>query len=491
MIRANHSVIMRAVVALLYMLVAAGRLHSQEGKSVLRGRVEGTVWDSTRAQPLVGSVVQLVNASDRSSSRSATTDERGRFRFDSLLPGGWIIGALHQRLDSLAIAQITQSVTVKSRGTTKVRLVVPSGGTLSQQVCRASPLDSTGYLFGTLRRADGDRRPTTGTVRVEWLELLISAESVTRQAASQAGQAAADGTYLVCGVPASAITRVQAWSGPDSTGAFDIEFPKSGIVNFDLSIGRTRYVREQFDSTVSSSDTSAFLWLRRGSGRVAGILLDPLGRPLPNAIVGVAGTGRSARTNDAGRFELVELPSGTQLFEARALGFEPLRTPVNIIDADTTTVSYALSRLVMLDTVKVRAIRAAAMGRDMVAFENRRRLGNGKFFGPDELNAIDPIRFSDLVWRVPGVRVVPVMGGDRILMRGFGLTAYCSPDIWLDGMRLANDGSMDSFISPQWLRAVEVYARSEMAPAQYTGMSGCGVILLWSGSREIPGAVKK
>ena len=175
MIRANHSVIMRAVVALLCMVVAAGRLHSQEGKPVLRGRVEGTVWDSTRAQPLVGSVVQLINASDRSSSRSATTDERGRFRFDSLLPGGWIIGALHQRLDSLAIAQITQPVTVKSRGTTKVRLVVPSGGTLSQQVCRASPLDSTGYLFGTLRRADGDRRPTTGTVRVEWLELLISA----------------------------------------------------------------------------------------------------------------------------------------------------------------------------------------------------------------------------------------------------------------------------------------------------------------------------
>ncbi|WP_353267184.1 hypothetical protein, partial [Gemmatimonas sp.] len=92
---------------------------------------------------------------------------------------------------------------------------------------------------------------------------------------------------------------------------------------------------------------------------------------------------------------------------------------------------------------------------------------------------------------VPGVRVVPVMGGDRILMRGFGLTAYCSPDIWLDGMRLANDGSMDSFISPQWLRAVEVYPRSELAPAQYTGMSGCGVILLWSGSREIPGSVKK
>ncbi|WP_353265773.1 carboxypeptidase-like regulatory domain-containing protein, partial [Gemmatimonas sp.] len=71
------------------------------------------------------------------------------------------------------------------------------------------------------------------------------------------------------------------------------------------------------------------------AGRVAGILSDPLGRPLPNAIVGVAGTGRSARTNDAGRFELVELPSGTQLFEARALGFEPFRTPVNIIDADT------------------------------------------------------------------------------------------------------------------------------------------------------------
>ncbi len=90
MIRANHSVIMRAVVALLYMVVAAGRLHSQAGKPVPRGRVEGTVWDSTRAQPLVRSVVQLINTSDRSSSRSATTDKRRRFRFDSLVPGGWL-----------------------------------------------------------------------------------------------------------------------------------------------------------------------------------------------------------------------------------------------------------------------------------------------------------------------------------------------------------------------------------------------------------------
>ncbi len=491
MIRAHYTTITRVLFALLSMVVAAGRLHAQEEKPVPRGRVEGTVWDSTRAQPLVGSVVQLINASDRSSSRSATTDQRGRFRFDSLLPGGWIIGALHQRLDSLAIAQITQLVTVKSRGTTKVRLVVPSGGTLSQQVCRASPLDSTGYLFGTLRRADGDRRPTTGTVRVEWLELLVSAGSVTRQVAANEGQAVEDGTYVVCGIPASATARVRAWSGRDSTGAFDIEFPTSGIVNFDLTVGRTRYVREQFDSTVSSSDTTASIWLRRGSGRAVGVLRDPLGQPLPNATVTVAGTGQRARTNEAGRFELVGLPSGTQLFEARALGFELLRTPVNISDADMTTLSYALSRLVLLDTVKVRAIRAAAMGRDMAEFESRRRMGIGKFFGPDELNSIDPNRLSDLLFRVPGVRIVPAMGGDRILMRGFGMGAYCSPDIWLDGMRIAYDGSMDSFIPPQWLRAVEVYPRTAMAPMQYWGYSGCGVILLWSGAREIPGAVKK
>jgi hypothetical protein len=50
---------------------------------------------------------------------------------------------------------------------------------------------------------------------------------------------------------------------------------------------------------------------------------------------------------------------------------------------------------------------------------------------------------------------------------------------------------MDSFIPPQWLRAVEVYPRAAMVPSQYSGFSGCGVIMLWSGAREIPGAVKK
>jgi hypothetical protein len=65
MIRAHYTTITRVLFALLSMVVAAGRLHAQEEKPVPRGRVEGTVWDSTRAQPLVGSVVQLINASDR------------------------------------------------------------------------------------------------------------------------------------------------------------------------------------------------------------------------------------------------------------------------------------------------------------------------------------------------------------------------------------------------------------------------------------------
>ena len=76
-------------------------------------------------------------------------------------------------------------------------------------------------------------------------------------------------------------------------------------------------------------------------------------------------------------------------------------------------------------------------------------------------------------------------------MRGLMWNTFCSPDIWLDGFRIANDGSIDSFILPQELRAIEVYSRPIGVPVQYVNTLLCGTILLWSGPRETPVAKQR
>ena len=78
------------------------------------------------------------------------------------------------------------------------------------------------------------------------------------------------------------------------------------------------------------------------------------------------------------------------------------------------------------------------------------------------------------------------VSGDQVMMRGTGLSQFCYPEIWLDGFRIANDGSVDSYILPQALRAIEVYSRPTGVPSQYLTTTDCGTIPLWSGPRELP-----
>lgn len=436
--------------------------------------------------------MQLVRPDGLSAPRVTQTDRDGRFRVDSMSPGVWVVGVVHPRLDTLALEELAQPVNVVAQGPTSLAMAIPSASTLSRQICRAEPGDSTGYITGQLRRTLGDRAALEGTVRVEWVELSVVDGRLDRQVAAVEARASGVGRFLLCGVPMNATARARAWSGDDSTGVVDVELTAAGIARLDFYIGRTTYVRQQLDSAVAATDSSGTVTLRRGSGRVRGIVVDTLGQPVENVSLTVPGSGFTVRTGAAGRFDVAGVATGTQLLDIRALGFEPLRVAVNIFDDDTLDRSFTLSKVTKLAAVEVRAARAALLGPEMVDFEQRRKVGLGRYFGPEDLNALNPLRIAVIFQGLPGVRVVQDgMYGDRLLMSGTGFSQFCSPDIWLDGFRISNDGTLDFVIPPYLLRAVEVYSRAGSIPAQYQTTSGCGVIVLWSGPREVPGEKKR
>lgn len=488
----NRVVVLAGVLASAACATASAAQQDQAAKPP-RARVQGVVWDSTRNAPLAMSVVQMVHPEGLSSPRSTVADSAGRFVFDRVAAGVWVVGVRHPRLDTLALEDVAQRVQVKSRGTAKVRLSVPSGASLSRQVCGAAPQDSTGYLFGRMRRAEGDRRAIAGMVRVEWHDLVVKEGRLSREVISAVAQGSDSGNFVVCGVPVSASTRVQAWSADDSTGAIDVKFPPSGISRLDLFVGQTQYVRQAIDSTVAPGDASPTVVLRTGSGRVIGMVRDRLDQPIRTASASIPGSGQMQRTSATGRFEITGVATGTQLLDVRAIGYEQLRIPIDVFGNDSTVTTFALSRVTTLAKVDVRAFRAAVMGQDMVDFENRRRLGGfGRYFGPDDMIALNPLYIRNILTRVPGVRVVNTgVSGDQVLMRGVMSSAWCTPEIWLDGYRITNDGSIDAVILPQELRAIEVYTRPTGVPVQYVNIELCGTILLWSGPREIPGAKRR
>jgi hypothetical protein len=53
-------------------------------------------------------------------------------------------------------------------------------------------------------------------------------------------------------------------------------------------------------------------------------------------------------------------------------------------------------------------------------------------------------------------------------------------------MRISNDElfPINSMVSTGDIRAVEVYAHSALVPADLASVSGCGVVVVWTGARR-------
>lgn len=452
------------------------------------GRLTGAVFDSVVMRPLPGAVVQLVSVSDPTVARTVVADSLGQFQADGLAVGIWALAAMHPRLDSLGLDQLRASATIGSGGRSRVTIAVPSAGSLAQLVCGppAVGADTSGYLVGTLRAATPDRPAMAGRVQVEWLELTVGGRGFIRSRERRDVEAGADGRFRVCDVPAGGLVRLSGVSGPDSSGVVDLQLPNDGIQYRDLYLGRSRMdtvaLRVVPDS--GEADTTATLTVRRGDGRLRGRLFGANGMPLANARMIVRDAGVETRTDTNGRFLMAGLPTGSYNLDARALGYEPLTRPVDVVADDSVSVSFSMSRLVPLDTVRIRALFSNGPAARLAEFEERRKAGFGRYLGPAELQDIEPLFFTDIVRRLPSLRLERGDYGLIITMRATGMAPRCAPPVFVDNVRMPNDGSLDSFLVANQIAAVEVYSGA-FGPPQYMDMlSGCGSIVVWTGPRK-------
>lgn len=473
-------------------LVCAALVHGALGTTAQAqpaklARLQGTVFDSTRALPLATAAVEMIEASDPSKLWRTTTNSRGEFDFDSLPPGTYVVAVTHPRLDSLGVDQLSQGVALASGKRERLRLAVPSTRSLVARICGDSTLaEGSGYVRGTLRHAERSRVAVRGEVQIRWVDLVVTRGSTQRQLSTLRAPADDLGRYTVCGVPSEGMVQMQAWSESDSTGVIDVQIPYDGVLVQDLLVGRSRTVMIAVkDSQVTSADSLSDpveTLVRRGDARLRGSVKRQDGAPLANVRLSVWGTGVEQRSSADGRFTLTGLPTGTYTAEVRALGYAPLRSVVELVPGDGAALDVALDRAMRLDTVRINAQRRP---RGLAQFEENRRLrGSGRFITPEMLEKRPPIRVTDLFRTIPGVRVVPGPNGDRVVMRGAVFSPWCTPELWIDGMRAVNDMSLDFLVSAQDVMAVEVYNSGPSAPAQLTGMSGCGAIVLYTGDRK-------
>ena len=149
----------------------------------------------------------------------------------------------------------------------------------------------------------------------------------------------------------------------------------------------------------------------RRPGILAGrVLDDSLATPLAGTHVAVLGTTALVAADAGGSFVIALERAARLTLMLTRLGYRPLVLSVEVEDADTTRLSFYLSRLpTALDTVRVSGDRTETSPR-LAAFERRSRGGVGTFIRRAAIEKYHPVSTTSLFLRITGVRIVDSAG---------------------------------------------------------------------------------
>ncbi len=240
---------------------------------------------------------------------------------------------------------------------------------------------------------------------------------------------------------------------------------------------------------------------------VTGIVTDGSSRAIAGAVVGIQSLGVSATANDRGMFVLLVERRGTFTVLARALGYAPVTREVYLPGGDTLRIDFRLAQAAQqLDPVVVAVENDPLPTGIMRDFEERRRLGFGRFITRDLLDQREHESVAAMMRGIAGVRMVQRPGscggglaaasGRGIAAVEFGsaqvatcggkpLPAACYMAIYLDGIRVWAPGLPDppdlNRLRTNMYEGVEIYRGPSELPTRYAGTgSACGAVLLWT-----------
>ena len=215
-------------------------------------------------------------------------------------------------------------------------------------------------------------------------------------------------------------------------------------------------------------------------GVVRGVVTDTAGRPLRGVEVFAIRTGRSTRTDAAGRYTLTRLPWGQSVVMARTPGYRPAERAITIGDEGTAELSFQLGRVIQLiDTLRITSHDACA-GYRYDGFECRARAGIGQFRGPNELRALRPEFWADMFDGLQGFRRVQFTNSRRELdWTVISTTGWRCLNVAYNGREMT---ALEQEIRPEDIYAIEHYDVYEKVPAIYKRLS-------WPGDRPEPCAL--
>jgi hypothetical protein len=212
-----------------------------------------------------------------------------------------------------------------------------------------------------------------------------------------------------------------------------------------------------------------------------GHVVDSTGTGLAGAEITLVKSDRFRTiTGDSGAFRIAGLPSGTDVFNVRRIGYESASFTAVLRPGRTHRATMTLTASALaLPTVNVADTATQTHWLDQ--FDRRRSSNRGTFITRDQIVKSGARTGTDIVRTVPGVRIVPLrrgLGYQALMNRGSGARA-CAPSMFVHG--LPYSGTLDDFIAED-IEALEVYVGVSEIPPELDkiGRGVCGAIVIWT-----------
>ncbi|MGH7619921.1 MAG: hypothetical protein ACREPM_22130 [Gemmatimonadaceae bacterium] len=221
---------------------------------------------------------------------------------------------------------------------------------------------------------------------------------------------------------------------------------------------------------------------RQASTFVATVANAMTNEPVVDAEVTITDVSRSVRTNWLGEGAIDDVRSGKHHVRVRRVGYIAADVDV-VFSRDTVGVFFSLSpNPQAMDTV--RTLEKARRSLLMDQFENRRRLGIGKFITDSILQADSTHQLTNILEQhIP--QLYSIDDGRRMAVRTAqqGRVDCSGFDTYIDGTRVSSSrGGDETDLRPLVggdVAGVEFYTNFN-APVEYRHQSmACGVLLIW------------
>lgn len=456
---------------LAILLAGASVAQAQHGTA----RLEGTVTDSLHARPLAGATVLITRNSQPEGWFSVATDDRGRYRLDTLAAGRYSVAIWHAILDTLELTLPPRTIEIQDGQHATLDLALPSAATLRAGTCPGVELPpGTGALGGRVTDADSERPLSGAMVAVRWSDLTVDRTTLKISGGEHTAGAPVngDGLYRICGLPTDSWLAVQVQHAGRGGSVLQLFIPDSvGIAVLNLA-----YSPEAARSLADADSVPANQPLAErtlsGTASVSGTVFSETGQPLSNAQLRVLETAGRVRTDSAGHYTLAALPAGTQLLEAKHIGYRIVQQPVQLLKGREVQADIHLQRVVSLDSVRIVAQRSRYR-----EFERNKRSGFGRYMTDEDIEKKHAFEVTDLLRTTPGLRVVG-SGVDAKVMSSRGTVslsrASCEANVVIDNMQHQDI----NWVQPSDIGAMEVYAGPAGAPPQYD--RACGLVVIWT-----------